>query len=139
MTQQNNDRCRPAGTGIIKAGTKPDKRGVWDLYETTNPRIGLFDVSLWIERNDDLSHKNEDALKEIAIFVRDNIKENIIMLEFNHKRIMGGYGSGEKAGRTYLEGDHDILDFSEGYEIRLMHSDAVTFMTLWHGYENINS
>lgn len=133
---------RPAGSGIIKADSVPSRRGIWDLYVTSQPSIGMFDVAIWLEYSSEYSPSDEvkqKALDEIAAFIRDNVKNNVIMLEFSHKRIMGGFGSGEQAGRNFLERD-DVSDLAltDGYELRLTNKDAVTFLALWQGFENSN-
>jgi hypothetical protein len=132
-------KLRPAGSGVIAEGTPPIKRGLWNLYNNTNPHIGLFEVSYWIELDDNADlDERLPALDELACFIRDNVKENIVVIEFGHKMLMGGYGSGEKAGNYYLN-NKDIADenqwFKQGYEIRLMYEDAVTFMALWKGHD----
>lgn len=133
--------ARPAGSGFILPSQTPIKRGMWNLYETTNPRIGVFEVSLWVELEDEVPHDHSEidlALKELATFIRDNIKENIVVLEFGHSLIMGGYGNGERAGRNFLKNgkrESDNSYFATGYEIRMMQADAVTFMALWQGHE----
>jgi len=141
MTKHNYGG-RPAGSGYLEPDAIPDKRGVWNLYETTNPSIGVFEVSFWIELDDDVHGVDrEEALKDLAIFIRDNIKSNVIIVEHSHRIAMGGYGSGEAAGRNFLnpQPNHkkDLRRDSliDGYEVRLMRKDAVTFMALWRGYE----
>lgn len=137
---KNNYNCRPAGSGCLEPNAKPDKRGVWNLYENTNPHIGVFEVSFWIELDDGVDR--EDALKELATFIRDNVKSNVIIVEHSHRILMGGYGSGEASGKNFLSpqpkrkkdlGRGSLVD---GYEVRLMREDAVAFMTLWQGYES---
>lgn len=132
---------RPAGSGLIHDSAKPHRRGVWHLYENTNPRIGLFEASFWIELDDDVHNIDRDkALEELATFIRDNIKSNIVVIEHSHHIIMGGYGSGEAAGRNFLKPqpsrtkDAARDTIIEGFEVRLMHDDAVTFLALWQGY-----
>lgn len=136
---KHNFAGRPAGSGYLEPDAKPDKRGVWNLYENTNPSIGVFEVSFWIELDDGVDR--EDALKELATFIRDNVKSNVVIVEHSHRIAMGGYGSGEAAGRIFLSPQpkrkKDLGRDSriEGYEVRLMREDAVAFMTLWRGYE----
>jgi hypothetical protein len=144
MTTYKNDPPRPAGSGVIVKSQEPHKRGVWDLYETTNPRIGMFEVSYWLELQEGVTTSYDEALKELAVFVRDNIKENIVVIEHGHQLVMGGFGSGEAAGRNFLNPpkrrkstrrDYMI----EGYEVRLMWEDAVAFLALWRGHEQSNN
>lgn len=139
---KHNYGGRPAGSGYLEPNAKPDKRGVWNLYENTNPRIGVFETSFWIELDEPVAEiSREQALEELAIFIRDNVKSNIVIVEHNHRIAMGGYGSGEAAGRIFLsphpshkkERERDTI--VDGYEVRLMREDAVAFMTLWRGYE----
>jgi len=131
---------RPAGSGVLFANSKPLRRGVWDLYDNTNPRIGMFEASYWIELADGVECNYDTALAELAEFIRDNIKANIVVIEHNHHIIMGGYGSGEAAGRNFLKPqpsrkrDAARDTMIEGFEIRMMHDDAVTFLALWQGY-----
>ena len=138
---RSKEFLRPAGSGLIHDSTKPIKRGVWHLYENTKPRIGLFEASFWIELDNDVHNIDRDkALKELATFIRDNIKSNIVVIEHSHYIIMGGYGSGEAAGRNFLKPQPSRIRDSardtiiEGFEIRMMHDDAVTFLALWQGY-----
>lgn len=130
---------RPAGSGFIYPESKPVRRGVWDLYDTSSNNIGLFEVSFWLELDDSVDRiEASKALDELATFIRDNVNENIVVIEFGSRMIMGGYGSGQKAGIYYLNNkDLDEANewFTYGYEIRLMRADAVTFMTLWQGHE----
>lgn len=139
MSTYRNDPPRPAGSGIILASQQPYKRGVWDLYETTNPRIGIFELSFWIELREGVDTNYDVALDELATFVRDNIKENIVVIEHGHQLIMGGFGSGEAAGRVFLDKKRrkkTTRDYMvDGYEVRLMQGDAVTFLALWRGHE----
>ena len=131
---------RPAGSGLIYDNAKPLRRGVWDLYDNTNPRIGVFEASYWIELAEGVECNIDVALEELATFIRDNIDANIVVIEHNHHIIMGGYGSGEAAGRNFLKPQPSrIRDAArdtiiEGFEIRMMHDDAVTFLALWQGY-----
>jgi hypothetical protein len=139
MVTYKNDPPRPVGTGIVLANQESHKRGVWDLYETTNPRIGIFEVSYWIELREGVDINYDDALNELATFVRDNIKENIVVIEHGHQLVMGGFGSGEAAGRVFLDKKRKkqtARDYMiDGYEVRLMWEDAVTFLALWRGHE----
>lgn len=139
---KHNYGGRPAGSGYLEPNARPDKRGVWNLYENTNPRIGVFEVSFWIELDDNVHGiGREEALQELATFIRDNVKANIIIVEHSHRIMMGGYGSGEAAGRNFLspqpkrKKDLSRDSLIDGYEVRLMRKDAVTFITLWRGYE----
>ena len=131
---------RPAGSGFIHADAKPLRRGVWDLFENTNPRIGVFENSFWIELAEGVSCNYDKALEELAVFIRDNVKANIVIVEHNHHIIMGGYGSGEAAGRNFLKPqparkrDRVRDTMVDGFEIRMMYDDAVTFLALWQGY-----
>jgi len=140
MVKYKNDTPRPAGSGVIYSSQEPIKRGVWDLYETTNPRIGMFEICYWIEVGENTKEYNkENALNELATFLRDNIKSNVVVVEHSHRILMGGFGSGEAAGRVYLNKRHrksygrDLI--TDGYEVRLMQEDAVTFLALWRGHE----
>jgi hypothetical protein len=139
MVTYKNDPPRPAGTGVILKSQNAHKRGVWDLYETTNPRIGVFETAYWIELQEGVQVSYDDALAELAAFVRDNIKENIVVIEHGHQLVMGGFGSGEAAGRVFLNeqrGKQTARDYMiDGYEVRLMWEDAVTFLALWRGHE----
>ena len=139
MSTYRNDPPRPAGSGIILASQQPYKRGVWDLYETTNPRIGIFELSFWIELREGVDTNYDVALDELATFIRDNIKENIVVIEHGHQLIMGGFGSGEAAGRVFLDKKRRKKTtrgyMVDGYEVRLMQGDAVTFLALWRGHE----
>jgi hypothetical protein len=131
---------RPAGSGLIHDSAKPLRRGVWDLYVTTNPRIGIFEASYWLELAEGVECNYDTALAELAEFIRDNIEANIVVIEHNHHIIMGGYGSGEAAGRNFLKPqparkkNQQRDTMIDGFEIRLMHDDAVTFLALWQGY-----
>jgi hypothetical protein len=133
---------RPAGSGYLEPNAKPDKRGVWNLYENTSLRIGVFETSFWIELDDAVpSIEREPALDELATFIRDNVKANVVIVEHSHRIMMGGFGSGEAAGRDFLSPHpsskkqrHRFM-IIDGYEVRLMREDAVTFMSLWQGYE----
>lgn len=138
---RSKELLRPVGSGLIHDSAKPIKRGVWDLYENTNPRIGIFEASFWLELDDDVHNIDRDkALEELATFIRDNIKSNIVVIEHSHHIMMGGYGSGEAAGRNFLKPQPSrkrdaVRDtIVEGFEIRLMHEDAVTFLALWQGF-----
>lgn len=141
----DNIKPRGAGIGVIPAGTKPMKRGIWDMYETTNPYIGLFERCFWIEFNYESwpgRDLREAALDELATFFDQNIKDNIIVLEYAHIRVMGGVVN-MTAGKAYFqEKKHrgKKKKFSDeymasGYELRLSERDAITFATLWKGYE----
>jgi hypothetical protein len=150
MLKYDNHVARGAGSGIIPAGAKPMKRGVWDVYETTHPFIGLFDRCFWIEFNDDHQYDSrlrEEALEDLSYFFDENMKDNLIMLEFSNMRIMGGIAniSGKsRAGIVYREEKERNKKHKPkfpdtplvyGYELRFCHEDAVTFATLWPGYE----
>lgn len=140
MVKYKNDPPRPVGSGGIYPNQEPIKRGVWDLYETTNPRIGSFEVCYWIEVGSK-EYNKENALNELAVFLRDNIKSNVVIVEHSHMIVMGGFGSGEAAGRVYLNKRHRKAygrdKTIDGYEIRLMYDDAVTFMALWRGDDGL--
>lgn len=143
MSTYRNDPPRPAGTGIVLASQQPHKRGVWDLYENTNPRIGIFEVSYWIELQEGVDANYDVALDELAVFIRDNIKENIVVIEHGHQLVMGGFGSGEAAGKVFLDKKRrkkTTRDYMiDGYEVRLMWEDAVTFLALWRGLDGLQS
>lgn len=146
MSKQDNHSNRGAATGVIYSGSRPMKRGIWDLYETTNPLIGLFERSFWIELNSDTEHINDNirdaALNELAHFFENNIKDNLIFLELSTKRVMGGVSI--NAGTSYLRDqkrkkqkikDKYQDEYSvQGYELRMSYNDAVTFLALWQGY-----
>lgn len=140
---KHNYGGRPAGSGYLEPNAKPDKRGVWNLYDNTNPSIGVFEVSYWIELDEPNNGINkQEALKELAIFIRNNVKSNIIIVEHAHRIAMGGCGSGEAAGKIFLsehpsdKKDHTRDYIVDGYEVRLMRNDAVAFLALWQGYED---
>ena len=153
MTNNHRDN-RGAGTGVILAGSKPFARGIWDVYETTNNHIGLFERSFWLQGNDkwpgNVGTRNilSEALDDFARFVDENFQDNLIMLEWTNIRVMGGIGSidGKQiAGSVYLEEKakkaKGIVDAYEdtprimGYELRVSERDAFTFLTLWKGYD----
>lgn len=147
MSKYDNYCNRGAGTGVIPSGSAPMRRGIWDLYETTNPLIGLFERSFWIELNRDTEYLNKDvrdaALEELAHFFENNIKDNLIFLEHSNLRVMGGVSI--NAGTSYLRDKErkkrNIQDkyqdeYSvQGYELRMSYDDAVTFLSLWQGYK----
>lgn len=149
-SKRNNEADRGAGTGIIKKGAVPFQRGYWNVYETTTPYIGLFDRSLWLEtsdvNHDHNSELREAALEDLSYFFDDNMKDNLIMLDFSHIRVMGGVATinGEcRTGQSYREAKErnkrrkpkfPELHLTVGYELRLSERDAVTFLTLWKGY-----
>ena len=148
MAKQHNKEDRGAGSGVIRAGSKPMERGVWDVYETTNPYIGLFDRCFWLEvraSKDYLDKKQrEAALSELAAFFVDNIKDNIIFLDFSSKRIMGGvsinagtsyFNQKNRSARSKRKDRFPDEFHTQGYELRMSEKDAVTFLTLWKGYE----
>lgn len=147
ISKHDNVSDRGAGSGVIRAGSVPIRRGVWDLYETTHPLIGLFERCYWIELSN-MEHylsdkEREKALEELANFFKLNIKDNLIMLDYSHLRIMGGVSI--NAGESYLrdkkrksQGIKDKfadMPFNAGYELRFSERDAVTFLALWRGYE----
>ena len=143
----HNVADRGAGPGIVKRGSIPMKRGIWDLYETTHPFIGLFERCYWIEPAEStgyLSDKERDeALEEIAKFFELNIQDNMIMLECSNMRIMGGvsvnagtsYLNEKERKRRGLKDRHEDHPSVQGYELRFSQRDAVTFLSLWRGYE----
>lgn len=149
-----NRANRSAGTGVILAGSEPIKRGIWDIYETTNPLIGLFDRSFWIEFNfnnlDVRKFKSNISVKSIEAFshfVDKNFKDNLIFMEWSSIKVMGGVGSikgKQVAGKVYRRekkakeqglGDQNYYPMVSGYELRTSQRDAVTFLTLWQGYD----
>jgi hypothetical protein len=154
MTNNHRDN-RGAGTGVILAGSNPFARGIWDVYETTNPLIGLFERSFWLEGNPNSWPPNvssrkilDEALDDFSIWVDTNLVDNLIFLEWTNIRIMGGIANihGKQiAGSAYrrekerkTKGIVDAYDdhpSTVGYELRLSERDAVTFVTLWGGYE----
>lgn len=154
MHRTNNTYNRPAGTGIVYAGSKPMVRGVWDLYETTNPGIGHFQRCFWLEYGSD-DHPDDElkaaTLMNLAKFFEGNIKDNLIILEFYDIRVMGGVSI--NAGTSYIrevkrkkmDAKRGVVDkwpdvpLLLGYELRFDHDDAVTFMTLWPGYDGKHS
>lgn len=150
MFKSDNKYNRSAGTGVILTGTMPMRRGAWDLYETTNPSIGHFDRCFWLEfRNDHPTEEMKVAtLKNLAKFFEGNISDNLIMLEFTDIRIMGG--TSINAGTSYMRElqrkkrnkERGVVEkwpdvpVLLGYELRFNAPDAVTFLTLWPGYES---
>lgn len=149
-----NAKARGAGSGIIPAGAVPMKRGIWDLYETTNPLIGLFDRCFWIEVNETAKFQRnmyDDALEDLSYFFDKNMKHNLIMIEFSNTRIMGGVVNAQgkhNAGECYRQSKkrNEIRSpkFPDttlilGYELRFDEEDAFTFLTLWPGYEQLTS
>lgn len=137
MSQKKTD-IRPAGTGLIFPDQPEYSRGKWILYDTTaSSSIGAFDVSFWIEPKNDYSIEPED-LKSLARFIQDNVRGNIIVLEFSHEILLGGTGSGKTAAKEYLKSkrkgkSRNGSELVEGYEIRLHISDATVFLMLWNG------
>lgn len=143
---------KTATGGMIRAGAKPMRRGVWDLYELTNNDIGGFEKSFWLEHTDEFyfpHDQHEAALDELAVFFRDNIVDNIVFMEFTHTIIMGGVTdlqstAGKCVHRDYFQRKRwkkeGVVEkfprtpLISGYELRLSKRDAITFLTLWRGY-----
>lgn len=152
---EENKYNRAAGSGVILAGSKPMRRGKWNVYETTNPDIGHFDRCFWIECVDRYMHDNEwieNALEELSHFFDANFNDNLILLAYTHIRVMGGVTTLDgkcQAGRVYRQEKERAkkkkpkwpdTHLVTGYELRTCHADAVAFLTLWTGsYEGNNS
>ncbi len=75
------------------------------------------------------------------------MKDNLIMLDFSNIRVMGGVCSADgkyHAGQVYRENKErnkkrkpkfPEIYLNNGYELRLSERDAVTFLTLWKGFD----
>ncbi len=64
-SKYDNEVDRGAGTGIIKKGAVPFRRGYWNVYETTTPYIGLFERSFWLEIPHG-KHQHDSKTREAA-------------------------------------------------------------------------